>query len=296
MKEYFVFNVPEGADEKTVPELKDAQKVYYDSVHSEGYGSKELGLLIIGLCSKTCPLQFIGTDSGEYGASAYFKAAEGILLYLHKHGAVKINKNNALPQAATNFIVDNIVSKNILKIFKREKVFVEALMHSISWMTVLLEICEFTKMDKKIISITPEGIKAVEDSPLLYFTLMELFTRKVHWQMFDGIDDSRLGRLGLGYTLLLLHIHGKRKHSLEWYAKKYFSLLPRIKEDFESTPHASEYTAEMAYCERTFICCLQPMGLAEIIESNTSFEKWTVKKTKFFDKVISISPPAKEKV
>jgi len=273
------------------PEFEDVNKVYTSANDFEGYNMNGIILASLGLFTKSCPVQFVKCSEEDYENTPMLQMTKSVLSYVSTKGPVKLTSVGKLPRNAILGIFKPIFPPKAYALLERKKEFSDD-------DTFLLNLCKSTLLFLKLlkqtdhISITPAGEKMLGNNHKLYFSMLKSVMVLLDWRSIDGINNIKLGKLGLGYSLILLNKYGNERREIKWYSNKYFKLLPELTQCFIMTPdHIGHFPSEI-YAERTFVRCLLPLGLVKLTKAGEVKGNWTIQKTTLFDKLVKVIPPS----
>lgn len=159
---------------------------------------------------------------------------------------------------------------------------------------VLLSCEHLCKVRNNKLSLTRNGKRIQHNKPALFDSMLNALVYNFNWGYFDFFDNIEIGRVGLGFTLILLAKYGNTQQTSEFYADKYFKAFPHLlinHNDHESFIYEKDLT-KYSYCVRTFERYLLYFGLIEITTAPGLFgHQKLIKKTPLFDLLITVFPP-----
>lgn len=150
-----------------------------------------------------------------------------------------------------------------------------------------------SKIRNNKLSLTKQGEQLLNNkSALLQLILITLATR-FNWGYFDLYDSIDVGKIGFGFSLILLAKYGQTEQLGSFYADKYFAAYPGlINKKLYADPISLEEQLKHCYCVRTFERYLAFMGLVNLKEEQAPFSiDYLVQKTPLFDQLITVLPP-----
>jgi len=221
------------------------------------------------------------------------KQIKYLLRIVEKHGELKLTAKGYLPTKIVadiykqGFIKDEWIDSGIMKLYKELDSVVIGLTR------ILAELSGVVKKRKGKLSLTQKGKVQLNNNYELFKNLFTTFVMKFNWAYLDYFGSEEIGQLGFGFTLILLKKYGNKKRSDSFYAKKYFKAFPHLLEDVHPIGNSSVIEeATRCYSVRTFKRFLDYFGLIKT-EGYGFFTEIHLKKTKLFDRVIKIKPPAR---
>jgi len=184
------------------------------------------------------------------------------------------------------FVKDYLIEAGLRKLSIEKKVQVINLSRN------LLEMSGIVKKRHGYLSFTTKGEKKLNDVFCILTSILGTFFNKFNWGYYDGYESEEAGRLGIGFTLILLSKYGNKKRSPTFYADKYYKAFPFLVDDFFDTTYiSSQESASRYYSLRSFEKCLNYLGLVTLEGAHGLFDEAKhIKKTKLFDKLIKVSP------
>jgi hypothetical protein len=138
------------------------------------------------------------------------------------------------------------------------------------------------------LSLTKSGEKTITDNFNLLKLILETFGNRFNWAYFDLYGSNKIGQLGYGFSLILLHKYGDAKRLDGFYADKYFTAFPDLLAPLPPEGYKNEYAG--CYTLRTFERFLNYFGVIEYEKSRMRIDN-KVQKTALFDRLIKITPP-----
>ena len=193
---------------------------------------------------------------------------------------IELTKTGALKPAlakeiyALGYLKDEWIEQGISKFVKEGDVF------NLSLTRILLQISSLAKKRKDTLSLTKKGEEFADDGNAILKELIDTLISKFNWAYGDGFDSEDIGKINPGYSFYLLKKYGDKERTAEFYAELYFKALPMLlMEDKE--------TSYRCYISRTFRSYFLYFGFIEIKERNHWSDPIILKKTPFFDALIS---------
>jgi len=142
------------------------------------------------------------------------------------------------------------------------------------------------------LSLTKNGEKALADNQKLFESIFKAAAIKFNWAYYDNFEEEQIGKMGFGFTFILLAKYGHQKQLNSFYSKKYFKAFPMLLEELIPSFDTLEKYADLCYSLRTFQRIFSFFGLVKIEQTRDKFdEKNFITKTKIFTKLVKVQPP-----
>jgi hypothetical protein len=206
-------------------------------------------------------------------------------------GELKLTAKGFLPTKIVadmygqGFIKDEIIEKYNTKLYK------ETDSPSVHLSRILLEITGLAKKRTGKLSLTKVGKKLLKDPNGFLTTLVQTYIEKFNWAYMDGFGDTPIGKLGCGFSLILLAQYGEKERPAEFYAHHYLRAFPRIVDTVQLAYRSKEEEATSCYILRNFKYFMTYFGLIHFrTEGGFLDEQRFVTKSDLLDKWIQISP------
>jgi len=278
--EEIIKQIIEEENNRSIPEFED-------------YSPNEMEYILNSPFEENSPIELLKLPDSDYENIPILKQIKYLLRIVEKHGELKLTTKGYLPTKIVadiykqGFIKDEWIDSGIMKLYKELDSVVIGLTR------ILAELSGVVKKRRGRLSLTKKGRMQLDDNYELFKNLFTTFALKFNWAYFDYFESEEIGQLGFGFTLILLKKYGNKKRPDSFYAKKYFEAFPHLLEDVRPTEYLSVIEkATTCYSVRTFKRFLDYFGLIKT-EGQGFFSKIYLKKTKFFDKIIKIKPPAR---
>ncbi|HEX5554856.1 MAG TPA: hypothetical protein VFX43_16570, partial [Chitinophagaceae bacterium] len=125
------------------------------------------------------------------------------------------------------------------------------------------------------------------DPQALFRTLIANYCSRFNWAYFDRYDMDKVGQLGSGFSLILLHKYCDRKRTAGFYADKYFKAFPQLIAPYSNMegPYAIK-VPERCYSLRTFERFMQYFGLIHMEQAGWDAPLY-ISRTVLFDRLIT---------
>ncbi|MBW6457950.1 MAG: hypothetical protein K0B52_02190 [FCB group bacterium] len=238
------------------------------------------------------PLHLEKLEAPDYRRIPMFNQVRYLAESIIKSGELKLTARGYLPPKiveeiyAQGFLKEELIELGISKVFR------EWDLETIALARILLEVSGIIKKRHGKLSPTKASEKILADDHACFLRIFTAYTEKFYWPYLDGYPENDIGKLGYGFTLILLKKYGNKTRSCEFYADRYFRAFPRLKDMVpEPVIGSAKDTAYKTYITRSFQRFLTFFGLAEVKEIKQRFYEFEVSKTDLLDKLISCDPP-----
>lgn len=259
----------------------------------EGYSPEEMGSLFDFLKDPLSPVKINVLSDKAYEAIPLLNQVCLLMSILDEQQTLALTKAGNLPPKWVKALyvlgppepTVEISPKNVIK--EQDTI-------AVHLARVLLSGFHLSKERNNKLSLTQQGKRLLGNKPALVHGLLDVLANKFNWGYFDDFDNSDIGRMGLGFTLVLLAKYGNTQQTLEFYADKYFKAFPGLlgKHNIPDPYVSAEDRAKYCYCFRNFERYLSYLGLVDLITKPSSYGfKALVKKTPLFDQLISVVKP-----
>jgi len=228
----------------------EASNLLKDNIPLEeffGMTRNDIHVLLYYSFSELSPVQLRNniTDS-TLDRIPFFRIVEKFLNILEREHIIKLTPLGALPKKVMvelysyKFIPDEFIESGLVKLVRQEN----CISIQTAWITA--RIARLVKNTKGYLTLTKSGIKLLkpENRTQLFRTVLSTFTEQFSWAFNDGYPDQPIGQLGWAFSILLLHKYGDQVRTVDFYAEKYLTMVPRFILLFDSdfsTPE-SEFT------------------------------------------------------
>jgi len=252
----------------------------------EGYSPNQMQYILYKTFDKKSTITINKVSDSVYNESPLFAQIKYLLNVIKDSGELLLTKKGFLPVKVVasiynqNFIKDPNVEDGIVKLYKEVDV------NAINITRILLELSPFVKKRNNKLSLTKKGNDAFFNTELLFNTFFEIFTQQFNWAYHDRYEDQEIGQMGFGFTLILLNKYGNQFNPVEFYATKYLNAFH--KQDYLEHNMLVDDLVDL-YALRSFSRSLNYFGLIEVQKEFRRVK--AVKKTKLFDKLITITSP-----
>lgn len=258
----------------------------------EGYSPNEMHQIIHFTFGRDCPIQLHSMSDSDFQKIPIFNQIKYLLDLIEKSGEMQLTKQGFLPIKvvselyAQGFLKDELIEKGFVKLYK------EMNSMSLNLTRILVELSGLVKKRKGKFSLTKVGAKTIKSKPELLKTIIETFSQKFNWGFYDNYENSNVGQMGLGFSLILLSKYGKERRLDSFYAEKYFKAFPNL---INSNVQLSNYGYDSpinCYSIRLFDRFLQYFGIITIEQEGGYFSRSPkyITKTDVFDMLIKVKP------
>lgn len=254
----------------------------------EGYSPMEMTKILHHTFNSDSPLQFNSLTSEQYNQMPLLRQAKHLLQAVAEH-EVKLTTAGYLPPCIVKELYplglsDSLIDSGFSKLTK------EADSTSVVLARNITEAAGLLKVRKGVLSTTANGIKIMNDDTKLFKQLFETFCQKFNWAYFDGYESEQIGRMGFGFTLMLLSKYGNVKREDDFYAEKYFNAFPMLMDGIIPTYGTVTNYCNNCYSIRTFDRFLLHFSLVEISEDEKHDAPKYIVKAALFDRLIKFLP------
>jgi hypothetical protein len=282
-------------------ELKDLQRHIDQGLNQqnnrsipefEGYSPFEMHHILHFTFDPNSPLSLQKLTDSEYREFPMLNQIKYFLDLIQNSGEIKLTAKGFLPTKIVKdiydkeFLEESLIESGIYQLYKEKDSM------TVNLTRLLAELSGLTKKRNNKLSLTKTGKKLSSDNFKIFDLIFKTMATKFNWAYYDGYGDNRIGQLGYGFSLILLHKYGETKRLDKFYAEKYFKAFPELMETEDRTRFDTpERYSNRCYSLRTFDRFLEYFGLIKI---ETVGEKWNpdkyLSKTNLFDKLIKVRP------
>ena len=255
----------------------------------EGYSPHQMHFILYDPWNGESPLRLQRLAEADYNSIPILNLVRHLGGIIAEEQELKLTAKGFLPVKvvadlyAQGFIKERYIESGLLKLYKEEN------SKSISLTRILIEISGIAKKRNNKLSITKTGKDALSDNFKLLQLLLETFSTKFNWAYFDGYGDHKVGQVGWAFSLILLGKYGADVRMDEFYAAKYFTAFPTLKNSFTARPYSSvDEQSVGCYSLRTFEVFLDYFGLIQSREIKKRDDDVLVSKSDLFEKLIRI--------
>ena len=282
-------------------DLSDNENIYESDIDTvlslddvEGYSEEEINSIINDTFEVNWPIVIKTLDKSSLQQIPILNMIKYLMETIHSNNEIKLTVRGNLPRKLVldlynqKFIINHDVEEGWLKITK------EADSHPISLSHFLIKFANLAKKRKNKLSLTKLGEKALKDGNLLLNQILIAFCTKLNWGYFNRYQSDMIGEFGFGFSLILISKYGSEKRYSKFYSDKYFKIFPYLKMEYSNKYFSKTFDINHhCYSSRTFRQFLDLFGLITIDKPNKNIiEDKLVMKTKLFDKIFAIIPPA----
>ncbi len=211
---------------------------------------------------------------------------------IKKNGEIKLTVKGFLPTKFVKEIYNQeFLEKSLIK-SGTYQIYKETDSLTVNLTRLLAELSGLTKKRNGKLSLTKTGEKLSSDNYKLFDLIFKTMATRFNWAYYDGYGDNRIGQIGFGFSIILLHKYGGTKRLDKFYAGKYFNAFPDLIETEGRTKFETPgQRSNSCYSSRSFNLFFNYFGLIKI---ETVGERWNpdkyLTKTDLFDKLIKVRP------
>ena len=264
-------------------------------IEFEGYSPEEMYRIIHFLFDDNCAVRIKKLNPEDFSKIPIYKGIRFLVNYLLKNEKIKLTAKGFLPTKIVadlynqKYFPEEIIEIGISKLYKET----DSLFVNLS--RILLELSGNAKKVKGTLTLTIKGKKCLNNEQLLFEDLLSVYCKKFNWGYFDGYEMSDIGSLGCGYTILLLNNYGGDKNNSKFYAQKYFTAYPMLKENVKSIYRTVDDYVSDCYSLRTFERFGSLFGLIKFDKKTKYNEPIVLQKTELFDAIFECLQPQNSK-
>ncbi|SHI43007.1 hypothetical protein SAMN04487911_10245 [Arenibacter nanhaiticus] len=211
--------------------------------------------------------------------------------FFAKNGEVKLTNKGFLPTKIVSdlyqqgFIKEDSIELKIVKLYK------ESDSMSVNLTRILIELAGLVKKRHGKLSLTKTGEKILKDDFQLLKNILVTCAFKFNWAYYDGYGENQIGKLGYGFSLILLSKYGAEKRLDAFYAEKYFKAFPQLLASLEPRYGTVENYATRCYSLRVFDRILDYFGLIKIDKVGKGVDSVKfITRTDLFNKLMQVQP------
>ena len=258
----------------------------------EGYSPNEMHEILNFTFGTESPVSFREASDADYKTIPMINQVKYFLDLIKGSGEIKLTAKGFLPTRIVKdiynqgFLEEEFFTTGLYKLYKEQDSI------TVNLTRILTELAGLTKKRNGKLSLTKKGEKLSSCYKELFELVFKTMATKFNWAYYDGFGDNKIGQLGFGFSIILLHKYGETRRPDIFYAEKYFNAFPNLL-DIDSSMFANypEQSSFRCYSIRTFDRFLDYFGLVEIEKSGL---KWNPEKhitrTELFDKLIMVRP------
>jgi hypothetical protein len=258
----------------------------------EGYSPEEMRMILYDTFGERSPLHLNALTTEDYRHSPMFNQVRYLAEIIIRSGELKLTAKGYLPPK----IVEELYTQGFLKEelieYKMTTVFREFDLKTIELARILLELSGIIKKRHGKLSPTKAAEKVLADDHACFRRIFTTYTDTFYWPYLDGYTENDIGKLGYGFSLILLSKYGGIKRSENFYSDRYFRAFPQLLATVPKPIYGSaKDDARHAYILRTFTRFLFYFGLVSLTEGKKYIEDLKIQKTDLFGRLISCDPP-----
>lgn len=194
----------------------------------EGYSPEDMSWILYYLFDAGCPVRIKQLRTQDFELIPIFNGVKFLLTCLSLSNEIKLTAKGFLPTRVVadlyneKYFPDEMIEKGYSKLYKET----DALFVRLS--RILLELTGAAKKMKGSLTLTAKGKKFLNDDQLLLEEILKVYCTRFNWAYFDGYESENIGRLGCGFSIILLHKYGNEIRDDQFYAEKYFAAYPML--------------------------------------------------------------------
>jgi len=258
----------------------------------EWYSPFEMHHILYDPLGEHSPIELRRVTDAEYENIPILNQIKLAAKIISRSGELKLTPKGNFPLK----IVEEIYEKGLVKRDFVEgsgfKIRSEEDVFSINLTRILMEIAKLTKKRHGKLSLTKSGEKKLSDNHELLRMILLDFMQKFNWAYHDAFPNESIGRIGCGFSLLLLSKYGAEKRESLFYAEKYFSAFPKLMPVKDNFFGAEDRRAFRCYAIRTFEHFMEYFGfIAMSRRGKFPFDDMYIVKSDVFNALIHCKPP-----
>lgn len=258
----------------------------------EGYSPEEMQMILYDTFGEHSPLHLNELTAEDYRHSPIFNQVRYLAEIIIRSGELKLTAKGYLPPK----IVEELYAQGFLKEelieYKMTTVFREFDLKTIDLARVLLELSGMIKKRHGKLSPTKAAEKILADDHACFRRIFTTYTDTFYWPYLDGYTENDIGKLGYGFSLILLSKYGDIKRSENFYSDRYFTAFPQLMDEVPMPVYGTvERQARQSYILRTFKRFLFYFGLVTLTGDKSFTDDLHIQKTDLFVRLISCDPP-----
>lgn len=261
-------------------------------VEFEGYSPNEMQQILYATFDADSPLKLLKLTDDDYGNIPFLNQIKYFLHQIDAVGELKLTTNGYLPPKIVlalyhqGFLKEELIEHGITKLRK------EADTLTVRLTRIIANIAGLVKKRNSKLSLTAKAEKVLSDDQVLFNLIFTAFTTRFNWAYFDRYGEENIGRLGFGFTLILLSKYGDKPRMSSFYAERYFKAFPDLLSTIRPWYGTVEEYATACFSLRTFERFLDYFGLIEIRRQSKWLESdISLSKTALFNRLIRCTPP-----
>jgi len=256
----------------------------------EGYSPAEMRYILYDPFGEKSPVEILRMSAEDYRKIPMLNQVKYLTSVVGSGNGLKLTKLGFLPVKVVadiysqGYLKDEFIEKGIYKLYK------ETDSITIRLARILTEVSGLVKVRKNVMSLTRAGEKTLQDDHDILLKLLEVFMMKYNWAYFDSYGQNNIGRLGAGFTFILLSRYGDEKRLDRFYAEKYMRAFPALLNEVEGDHfRGPEDVLSRCYSTRTFERFLHFFGLIDI-DTEGLLEPKYIQKAELFGRLIKCKP------
>lgn len=260
----------------------------------EGYSPIEMYRIIYFLDNPLSMLQICLLTEEQYKQIPLLQQIRLLLSRLFEQQEIKLTAAGFLPPQLVKELYMLGPSESHVE-YSSKKMIKEQDTIAVHLARLILSFNKLSKIRKGRLSLTQKGKDLLHNPPALLEIILNTLTKQFNWGYFDGYEETSIGKVGFGFTLILLAKYGDKERLDSFYAKKYFAASPELTRTIQCSYATVEQYATHCYSVRTFERYLSYLGLVKVTEMPLE-SGYLVQKTALFDKLITVIPPSTQSI
>lgn len=257
----------------------------------EGYSPDEMHRILHYPFEPQSPIRLQPLSDADYRAIPILNLSRYLAGLLEASGEIRLTAKGYLPPKIVLDIYGQGFHADLAVETFNAKIAREADSESVHLTKTLLILSGLAKKRNNALSLTATGKKYLHDPENFLKSLLKTYCQKLNWAYLDGWGEQPIGKLGCGFSLILLANYGQTERDADFYAQKYLATFPAILQAITSTFAPPAVLAARCYVWRTFEKFMTYFGLtASRHEGDRLLGKRFVRQSDIFDKLIGISP------
>jgi hypothetical protein len=241
---------------------------------------------------ETSPLQLNTMEESEYRRIPLLNSVRYLAEVIERQGRLKLTQNGCLQRKVVMDLYQQsfVPQRSKHKITDYKKNLNEYDVLTAGLTRILLDLSGLARKSKGTLLPTRKWEKLKGDNDKLLRLIFETFTQKLNWAYVDRSRSEHIAQHGFAVSLALVYKFGEWPLSTEIYSGAYFSMFPRLVEEFSDTPYFSARDkAVHCYSFRTFDRFLEYFGLVKVHRDDEDYLKADeIEKSDLFDKFITV--------
>ena len=256
----------------------------------DGYTPEQVYATVFGLWGEKSIVKIKKMSEEDLNAIPLFRQIRYVIDFLLREGKIKLTVTKSIPSKLVKELYElgvkeYFIERGVSKLTKEIDSLAVQLTH------IMLKLMKVVKEQKGVMTLSKNGEKMAKDNQWLFEVLLSSFTNLYNFAYFDAYEDEQIAKLGCGYSLAMVGRYGNVKRSNIFYAGKYFSAFPDMKNYLDENVLVFGLQGASCYSVRTFDRFMLHFGLIDVEEVYSPEFETFITKTPLFDKVISVEAP-----